>query len=245
MKTLYLNKKGDLYLEDTFNGTQKKVDTIKYYLDCPLRLGDGVTFETFFNYVIAEYKLMDIIFNETMGEYNLESFIEEWGKTFIKPYSSLEIDVIRFRKILEYIEVDKNKGFVDIRVDIDGVGKNYGVEYSLEFMSLSEMKKYPISVEDKIHIKRSLQKNDGEESYIGGDCVVTLFEVISTILYEITLYGPPSERDNTKQQLIDTIDNENLIGVLGLQLDEAVRTENYEEAANLKTLIEKCRQIGK
>ena len=214
MKTLYLNKKGDLYLEDTFNGTQKKVDTIKYYLDCPLRLGDGVTFETFFNYVIAEYKLMDIIFNETMGEYNLESFIEEWGKTFIKPYSSLEIDVIRFRKILEYIEVDKNKGFVDIRVDIDGVGKNNGVEYSLEFMSLSEMKKYPISVEDKIHIKRSLQKNDGE-------------------------------RDNTKQQLIDTIDNENLIGVLGLQLDEAVRTENYEEAANLKTLIEKCRQIGK
>lgn len=245
MKTIYLDKNGDLYLEDTFNGTQDKVDTIKYYLDCPLRLDVGVRFESLFNHIIMEYKLMDIIFSETMGPHNLESFIEEWEKPFNTTNNGLDIDFIRFRKVLEYIEIDKNNGFVDIRVDLDGVGENNGVDYSLEFMSLTEMKKYPITIDNIIHVKENLINNDKEVSYIGGDCIISLFEVIGTLLYEITCYGAPNERDIAKQKLIETIDNKNLINVLELQMDEAVRVENYEEAANIRNLIDKYKQIGK
>ena len=244
MKTLYLNNKGEIYLEDSFNGSQEKVDTIKYYLDCPLIVESGVKFETLFNHIIMEYKLMDIIFSETMGSYNLESFIEEWGKPPKPNKMGFEIEYIRFRKVLEYIEVDDNKGFVDIRIELDGAGKNNGMDYSLEFMSLTEMKKYPVVIENILHVKENLLKKDGEESYIGGDCVTTLFEIIGTILYEITFYGPPDERDNAKQKLIETIDSKNLLDVLQLQLDEAIRVENYEEASNLRDLIDKYKNLG-
>jgi hypothetical protein len=81
-------------------------------------------------------------------------------------------------------------------------------------------------------------------NYVGGDCILTLFEVIGTLLYEITFYGIPQDRDKTKQKLIDNIDNKNLLDVLKLQLEEAVRVENYEEAANLKSLIEKYERLG-
>jgi hypothetical protein len=244
MKTILLDLKGDLYLEDNFNGSKEKVDTIKYYMDCPLNIEDGATFEHLFNQIIVESDLIDIIFKETMGGVSITNFVDEWNKPFITS-NTLAIEHLRLRKTLEYLEMDKNKGFVDIRIDFEGVGKNNGMEYSLEFMSLPEMKKYPIKLDNKLYVKESLNRKDGEESYIGGDCTMTLFEVIGTLLYEITFYGIPKDRDETKQKLIDTIDNKNLIDVLKLQLDEAVKVENYEEAANLKNLIEKYENLGK
>jgi hypothetical protein len=41
MKNILLDIRGDLYLEDNFNGSKEKVDTIKYYMDCPLSIEDG------------------------------------------------------------------------------------------------------------------------------------------------------------------------------------------------------------
>lgn len=244
MKTLFLCNNGDLLLEDNFNGTRNKIDTIKYYLDCPFKVEDGSTFEMLFNFVMAEVDLMDVIFHETMGNNLLSDFIDEWNKAPQSTQNSLSIDYLRIRKTIEYMEIDKNKGFVDIRVDFDGVGKG-GMDYSLEFMTLNEMKKHIIYIDPKLHVKESLVKNDGDISYIGGDCIITLFEVIGTLLYEITFYGPPKERDKSKQKLIDTIDNKNLLGVLEVQLKEAVKIENYEEAANLRNLIEKYKKLGK
>lgn len=243
MKTILLDVKGDLYLEDSFNGSQIIVDTIKYYLDCPFNIEDGATFESLFNQIIAESDIIDVIFKETMGGVSIKSFMDEWEKPFISS-NTLDIEHLRLRKTLEYLEMDSNKGYVDIRIDFDGVGKNNGMDYSLEFMSLPEMKKYPIILDTKLHVKESLHKKGGEDSYISGDCTMTLFEVIGTLLYEITFYGVPQERDKTKQKLIDTIDNKNLLDVLELQLNEAIKIENYEEAANLKNLIDKYKNIG-
>jgi hypothetical protein len=244
MKTILLDEKGDLFLEDNFNGSQVKVETIKYYLDCPFKIEKGATFEHLFNHIFAESPIIDVIFKETMGDVSITSFVDEWNKPYIIS-NSLGIDYLRLRKTLEYMETDNNKGFVDIRIDFEGVGKNNGMEYSLEFMSLPEMKKFPIVLDDTLLVKESLQRKDGEESYVGGDCTMTLFEVIGTLLYEITFYGIPQERDDTKQKLIDTIDSKNLLDVLKLQLDEAVKVENYEEAANIKNLIEKYENLGK
>jgi hypothetical protein len=240
MKTILLDRKGDLYLEDNFNGSKEKVDTIKYYMDCPLNIEDGATFEHLFNHIIAESEIIDIIFKETMGGVSITNFVDEWNKPFITS-NSLAIEHLRLRKTLEYLEMDKNKGFVDIRIDFEGVGN--GMDYSLEFMSLPEMKKYPLEIDNKLHVKEVM--NSENNNYVGGDCIMTLFEVIGTLLYEITFYGVPQDRDNTKQKLIDNIDNKNLLEVLKLQLDEAVRVENYEEAANLKSLIEKYERLGR
>jgi hypothetical protein len=104
------------------------------------------------------------------------------------------------------------------------------------------MKKFPIIIEDKLHVKEALLEETS--NYIGGDCIMTLFEVVGTLLYEITFYGTPPERDNTKQKLIDTIDSKNLLEVLKRQLEEAVEVENYEEAANLRNLIAKYERLG-
>jgi hypothetical protein len=239
MKNIFLNNKGELYLEDTLNGVKEKVDTIKYYMDCPFTIEEGVTFDKLFNLILAESEIIDIIFHETTNGISITNFIDEWNVPFTNK-NLLGIEYLRLRKTLEYLEMEKNKGFVDIRIDFDGVGGN--MDYSLEFMSLSEMKKLQIVVDNDLHVKEHLQNKSGE-IFIGGHCILTLFDIIGTILYEITFYGPPKQRDNTKQTLMDTIDNKNLLDVLKLQLDEAVRTENYEEASNLKILIDKYVKI--
>ncbi len=242
MKTILLDRKGDLYIKDIFNGSEEKVDTIKYYMDCQLRIEDGATFEQLFKHIIAEVEIIDVIFSETMGENKLSNFIDEWNKPFTTTNNGLDIEYLRLRKVLEYLEVDKNKGFVDIRVDFEGVGSN--MDYGLEFMSLNEMKKFPIKLVDDLFVKESLHRKGGEISYVGGNCVMTLFEVIATLLYEVTFYNPPVEGGKSKQTLIENIDNHNLLEVLEFQLKEAVRIENYEEASNLKTLIDKYKNLG-
>ena len=57
---------------------EEKVDTLKYYLDCPVMLEEGITFGTFFNHIFKEKDFLNIVFKETMGESNIDKFLMEW-----------------------------------------------------------------------------------------------------------------------------------------------------------------------
>ena len=51
MKTILFKKNGSLLLVDKLARVEEKIDTLKYYLDCPVMLEDGITFGTFFNHI--------------------------------------------------------------------------------------------------------------------------------------------------------------------------------------------------
>lgn len=244
MKNILLDVNGDLFLEDNFSGSVEKIDTLKYYLDCQLRIDDGATFGHLFEYIMKDQEILDVIFGETMGGNSLEMFKEEWAneKVNIKK-EDLGLENIRIRKSIEYFEVDSSKGFTDIRIDFDGVNSETGVIYSLEFMSLPEMRNIPISIDVLMNVENNTKNTDFD--YPDSECVITLFDILGSILHEITFYGGPLQREQTKQKIIDNIDSDNLLDVLKLQLAEAVKSENYEEAAELKNLIEKYSKMGK
>ena len=244
MKNLLLDINGELFLEDNFSGSVEKIETIKYHLDNHIKIDDGTTFGHLFDQLMKDSDFIDILFGETMGGNSINIFRNEWEDTKVnlkKDY--IGIDHIRIRKTLEYFEVDSNQGFSDIRIDFDGVNTETGIVYSLEFMSIAEMKNIPIVIDPLLNIENNTKNTD--IVYPKSECVITLFEILGSILHEITFYGSPDQRDQTKQKIIDNIDSSNLLDVLNLQLEEAIKTENYEEAVELRNLIEKYSKMGK
>ena len=244
MKNLLLDINGELFLEDNFSGSVEKIETIKYHLDNHIKIDDGATFGHLFDQLMKDSDFIDILFGETMGGNSINIFRNEWEDTKVNlKKDDIGIDHIRIRKTLEYFEVDSNQGFSDIRIDFDGVNTETGIVYSLEFMSIAEMKNIPIVIDPLLNIENNTKNTD--IVYPKSECVITLFEILGSILHEITFYGSPDQRDQTKQKIIDNIDSSNLLDVLNLQLEEAIKTENYEEAAELRNLIEKYSKMGK
>lgn len=244
MKNILLDANGNLFIEDSFSGMVEKIESFKNYLDSQIKVEDGATFGHLFEYVMKDSEFINIVFGETMGGYPLEIFKNEWEDTKIdsrKNYGGIEF--IRIRKTLEYFEVDSNQGFSDIRIDFDGINNETGVVYSLEFMSLPEMKNIPIIIDPILHIENNTKNTDID--YPKSECVMTLFEILGSILHEITFYGTPTQRDQTKQKIIDNIASDNLLEVLNLQLQEALKNENYEEAIEIRNLIEQYKNMKK
>lgn len=242
MKNLLLDINGELFLEDNFSGSVEKIDSIKYHLDNHIKIDDGATFGHLFNQLMKESDFIDTVYGETMGGNSIKIFKEELENNSFKK-ESIGIEYIRIRKTLEYFEVDSNQGFSDIRIDFDGINTETGIVYSLEFMSIAEMKNIPIVIEPLLNIENNTKNTDID--YPKSECVITLFEILGSILHEITFYGEPIQRDETKQKIIDNIDTTNLLDVLNLQLEDAVKNENYEEAAELRNLIDKYKKMGK
>ena len=68
-----------------------------------------------------------------------------------------------------------------------------------------------------------------------------LFELISTILYIITIHNTPEGRKSAKEKFISILGNTNLVDMLEEQKEEAVETQNYEEAAQLKKILDRLK----
>lgn len=240
MNTIFFSKDGKLYLIDKATGEKTEVYSIKHYLDCPVKIEDGTKFKQFFQHIINEVSFIDIVYKETTGDTDLSSFVDEWNKGEITDYLS-DIYQLRLRKTLQNIPYNGDKNFIDVRIDFEGVGKDRSNIFSLEFMSLNDLKNYEIFLDEKIHIVNEITDNEGELIIKKGNCVCTLFEIIGTILYEVTFYGDPARREKSKQMLIDTVSSNNILYILNKQLEIAVEDEDYKEAQRIKTMINKIK----
>ena len=151
--TILFKKNGSLHLVDKVSKEVEKVDRIIHYLDCPVQLEDGITFKTFFNHVIEEKELLNIIFKETMKGSSLDLFLDEWDKKGKTVNSEKGIQYLKAYKIFDYIQLNEEKDFIDIRVDFDGIG-NEDQLYNLEFIPLNELKNIPIVIANNMSIYR-------------------------------------------------------------------------------------------
>jgi hypothetical protein len=111
-------------------------------------------------------------------------------------------------------------------------------------MTLNELKEYEIYLDENIHVLNEISDNDGDMDMKEGVCACTLFEVIGTILYEITFYGNPFKRDKSKQMLIDSVDSKNIISVLEMQLEEALKIEDYKDCKRIQNMIDEIKGIN-
>ncbi len=237
MRTIVFKIDGKIVLLDNFTNQETRVDSIRYYLDCPVKLEDGITFGTFFNNIIKDKDILETVFSETIGGVDVDNIIKEWNNpTTYREYT--DIDYLQIVKIIDHVVYDTNKnGFVDIRVDFHGVGVKYDVEYSLEFIPLNELKRYPLVLKDNIKIINHVIDGTGQEINLNGQCTITLFEVLGSILYEVMYYTTPGMRQNNNETLIDKIKNTSLKEILQKQLEKALLEEDYIEAANIKNML--------
>lgn len=238
MKTIYFKKNGDLSLIDRLTREESHVGTIKHYLDCPVKLENGITFKTFFNHVIKEKDFFNVVYKETMGESSIDDFLTEWVKEGVEINPNKGIQYIKAYKIFDYIEVALEEDFVDIRIDFDGVGKDEQL-YNLEFIPLNELKNIPFVVEEKMSIYRTVANLKGEELFFKGNSFTLLFELLGTILYVITIHKTPKGKLSAKNKFIQILGETNIVDLLEEQKEDAVEEQNYEQASQLKKILDR------
>lgn len=238
MRTILFKKNGSLHLVDKVSKESEKVDTIIHYLDCPVQLEEGITFKTFFNHVIKEKEFLNIIFKETMKGSSLDLFLDEWNKKGRSVDPEKGIQYLKAYKIFDYIQLNDEKDFIDIRVDFDGIGGEEQL-YNLEFIPLNELKNIPIVIANNISIYRTVSNLKGEELFFRGNCFVLLFELLGTVLYVLTIHKDPKGRNSAKEKFIQILGNTNIIDMLEEQKEEAVEIQNFEEAAQLKKILDR------
>lgn len=238
MKTIIFKKNGTLYLHDKITSEENKINTIKHYLDCPVKLEEGITFGTFFKHIIEDKDFLNIVYKETMGESNIDYFLEEWSLPSKFVMKNKGIQYLKAYKIFDYIELLDDKDFIDIRVDFDGVGAEEEL-YNLEFLPLNELKDIPMILVDNISIYRTVSNIKGEELFFRGNSFTLLFELIGTVLYILTIHKTPKGRLSAKKKFISILGETNIIEILEEQKNEAVEIQNYEEASQLKKILDR------
>tara|TARA_Y100000592_G_scaffold65040_1_gene101203 strand:- start:1045 stop:1785 length:741 start_codon:yes stop_codon:yes gene_type:complete len=238
MKTIIFKKDGTLYLQDKITKEEKKIESIKYYLDCPVKIEEGVTFGTFFKHIIVDKDFLNIVYKETMGESNIDYFLEEWNLPAKPVVKNNGIQYLKAYKIFDYIELMEDKDFIDIRVDFDGIGSEDEL-YNLEFLPLNELKDIPMILVDNISIYRTVSNIKGEELFFRGNSFTLLFELIGTVLYILTIHKTPKGRSSAKNKFIKILGETNIIDILEEQKNDAVEEQNYEEASQLKKILDR------
>ena len=240
MKAIKFKKTGEIVLMDRFTHEEEPINTLTKYMDCPTIIEDGVTFEMFFQHIVKDKDFFNLLFSETMGKSSLDNFISEWEK---KPTKSIEHNgllYLKVYKIFDYIELPNKDNFIDIRIDFDGVGSKDEL-FNLEFIPINELKPLPLVLSDKISIYRTVSHIKGEHLFFEGNTFVLLFELIGTILYVLTIHNNPSGRESAKDKFIKIIGETNIIDLLEEQKEDAVETQNYEEAAQLKKILDRLK----
>ena len=238
MRTILFKKNGSLHLIDKVSREVEVVDTIINYLDCPVEFEGGITFKTFFNHIVKEKDFLNILFKETMKGSCIDVFLKEWDKKGKSVNPDKGIQFLKAYKIFDYIQLNKEKDFIDVRVDFDGIGKEEQL-YNLEFIPLNELKNIPIIIAENMSIYRTVSNLKGEELFFRGNSFVLLFELLGTVLYVLTIHKNPEGRDSAKEKFIQILGNTNIIEMLEEQKEEAVEIQNFEEASQLKKILDR------
>jgi len=79
-------------------------------------------------------------------------------------------------------------------------------------------------------------------AFIMGATSITVYDVVKSILLEISCYGSPEEKEKKKKEEIEKFSAENILDVLEARLKETVDGEEYEEAANIKRTIDNLKR---
>jgi len=251
-KAIYSNHyrpDSDLYVE-------KEVDKLFSHLDEVVELSDNFTLADLFFYIEREKDLFDVVFTSNLGHYPLQLFIDEIKKSLVEKDWVKNISYLELRRYGEYFEGD-----IEIAISFCGVNEETDDGYAIEFTPLNEIKHLPLKLNKTFRITKwrifskwvayplgwirrilniPLERwNPYERVYVSGTTYFTLYELISTVLSEISFCGSPEERDkkwNTiERDITEVLSN----------LQKAKDDENVEFGNSKKILEENKNEFVK
>lgn len=243
MKTIFITSDGKMYRMNYLGRLEREeIKSIKHYLNCILHLEEGITFETFFNIILKDKDFLNEVFKDTMGGFDLNQFTKEWKKNI----KNKDIGNIQYLEVYRDIKLNDTTGVITLDVTnvFEGVSKLVDSKKEtipLDFIAINDLKKLPLKLNDEFIIPGHIIENI---NLITSSKGMTLFEVIETILYDITFYGDPSSRDKIKEDVMSVNNKDNMIQLLTIDMEDMVSDERYEEAIELLSLIKKYKKTS-
>jgi len=241
---------------------------IKYHYNDIVEFGEDLTLEGLFNTLEPFVDILNDDFSADTRKWPLKPFFDSIKND---PKEKTEIKEVKFEWINECIsyvdrKTGKQKSTLYNSLQMCGVGmnsKNEPEHYSLGFISLNDIKYAKLHAIKECSIEQYDSDTRERKIILEYEKDITLRELISTLLYEITFYGSPEnmkqEEDHLKEmlkksdeefaQMIEensfeksTVIEDFQIEMLKDELQEALDEENFEWAKRVKEKIEQIQK---
>lgn len=189
------------------NCTEIKVHSFLPYLNEMLEVEDDVTFEDFFAHIMRQKGKYSSIFASHLGNYKLKAWEEEWNRIPVGDrfdgvdYEMKSVGLCWHGESWNYEgedEITITPEFHGMGIDITGLSPGKEMGLAVEFTPINELKSYPFKLDTQLNVY-SLQKDS--KILLSGKKDFTVYEVVSTVLYEISFTGTPEQRDARMSKL--------------------------------------------
>ena len=210
--------KNKIILErDMSDTTEVAINDLPMYLGEPLEIEEGVTFKRIFDICIMNRHIFNIVFHSFTRGHNIDLFIEDYLKEIEESEFVSEIEYYEVYRVFEHHIYDDKTEDNEYYYGIHGVGKpdenGNTISYGLSFTPLCKMKNKPIKTNNELDItidtglsfdSKDFKFEDKYKTLHKAQIPMTLFNFIGAMLFEITFYGAPDDRDKVGDDLTET-----------------------------------------
>jgi len=240
-----------------------EVNRITTYMDHIVHIEDGVTVKDIFAHLGKDVEAIDLVFDASLGGYNFDEFLKE---AMLKPVKD---DLLAYAVFEHKCNVDTDELEHEIRFAVMGKHpeNDVMVPYSVELSAINSYADLKVKIDTKFSITKIEVINDEsiELNLFESIKSMTLYEVISALLFEVSYYGTPTMRkkvfDEMKAQVISRLESGELdseisasiitaakeddIKELEIELEKSIFDENYETSASLRDKINDLKRKGR
>lgn len=265
MKIVKIKKDGKILLEEHENGLikVKKIKCLKEYLACEIEFEKGLTFGAFFSLILKEKDFFDVVFAQELNGKKLKEFESELKSNVKNHQEDFKLEFLEISKIFELLTFEKGST-IDLFSVFIGLGKTtdgFDVFIPLSFCSVNELKDLELELNKIVEVYKDLQPDDLNEDdnddddddeeyplqegemtpFFESATRISLYEVVQCILYEISYYKTPEEREKMRKNQNNEQVNKNKVLILESQLAKHIEDEEFEKAAVVKREIERLK----
>lgn len=188
---------------------ETEVTSLASYLTTKVEIKDNFTFGDLWHFIEIDSAIYGLVFSEAMGNFPIEFYIDD-AKRSPNPVKHKQHEM----NYLEvYWDVNHSKGqnsnIFDVYPCFHGVGPDLhstvgaDIGWAIDFTPISDLLKYPLKLNKLVKVY-PIGFVKGRKTVVNAERYFSLFDVLHTILYEITFCGTPAHRDEQEKVLIGT-----------------------------------------
>ena len=254
-----ITKDAILCVEMDDSGIETSFDILKTdngivsYLDQYVIIDEGVSVSQFLSILADVKEEINYVFDSSMNGYSLDTYLPELAEPSTNDGSLI------FTEIVHDVDMSPNRVISELKY-FRGVGPVPATgrlgNFNLELLPVSFYKDLPIVLNHNYVVQRTEVVDGTQVTYIELQAQkgFTLFEVVYAILFEISYHGTPEARQQLLEQFLSVVEEAQSIAPQSLpeaaeagkdaeitrsnaELENALKEENYEKAAELRDQI--------
>lgn len=237
------------------------VNCITKYMDHIVYIEDGVTIKDIFVHMGNDIDTIDVVFDASLGGHNFADFLAE---ALLDPVPD---DLLQFAVFEHACNMESDELLHEIRFVVIGnhPEEEKMVPYSVELSAINAFAELVVKIDTLFSISKfeTINGEPVELKLFEAHKPMTLYEVLSSLLFEVSYYGNPEMRqiafDEMKAQVLARMveDNTELPGTiivaakdediksLEKQLEKSIVDEDYETSASLRDKINDLKGKGR